>query len=66
MRAKRVFLIVLDSVGAGEMPDASAFGDAGASGADVWGQLEPMFTVAAIVIVIGMVIRVIYGLRDAN
>ena len=39
---------------------------AGASGVDVWGQLEPMFTVAAIVIVIGMVIRVIYGLRDAN
>ena len=31
MRAKRVFLIVLDSVGAGEMPDAAAFGDAGAS-----------------------------------
>ncbi|MBP3315703.1 MAG: phosphopentomutase [Clostridia bacterium] len=30
MRAKRVFLIVLDSVGAGEMPDAAAFGDAGA------------------------------------
>ena len=27
---KRVFLIVLDSVGAGEMPDAAAFGDAGA------------------------------------
>lgn len=30
MRAKRVFLIVLDSVGAGEMPDAAKFGDAGA------------------------------------
>jgi phosphopentomutase len=30
MRAKRVFLIVLDSVGAGEMPDAASFGDAGA------------------------------------
>lgn len=28
--AKRVFLIVLDSVGAGEMPDAAAFGDTGA------------------------------------
>ena len=30
MRAKRVFLIVLDSVGAGAMPDAAAFGDDGA------------------------------------
>ena len=30
MRAKRVFLIVLDSVGAGEMPDAASFGDVGA------------------------------------
>ncbi len=27
---KRIFLIVLDSVGAGEAPDAAAFGDAGA------------------------------------
>ncbi|MBE6792327.1 MAG: phosphopentomutase, partial [Ruminococcaceae bacterium] len=27
---KRVFLIVLDSVGAGAAPDAAAFGDAGA------------------------------------
>ncbi len=27
--AKRVFLIVLDSVGAGEAPDAAAFGDRG-------------------------------------
>ena len=27
--AKRVFLIVLDSVGAGEAPDAEAFGDQG-------------------------------------
>ena len=27
--AKRVFLIVLDSVGAGEAPDAAAFGDQG-------------------------------------
>ena len=27
---KRIFLIVLDSVGAGEAPDASDFGDAGA------------------------------------
>ena len=26
---KRVFLIVLDSVGIGEMPDAAAYGDAG-------------------------------------
>ena len=26
---KRVFLIVLDSVGVGEMPDAAAFGDQG-------------------------------------
>ena len=31
MRAKRVFLIVLDSVGAGEMPDAASFGDLGAN-----------------------------------
>lgn len=30
MRAERVFLIVLDSLGAGEAPDASAFGDVGA------------------------------------
>ena len=29
MKAKRVFLIVLDSVGAGEMPDAASFGDVG-------------------------------------
>lgn len=29
MKAKRVFLIVLDSVGAGEMPDAPLFGDIG-------------------------------------
>ena len=27
---KRVFLIVLDSVGAGELPDAADFGDKGA------------------------------------
>ena len=31
MSAKRVFLIVLDSVGAGEMPDAADFGDNGAN-----------------------------------
>lgn len=31
MKTKRVFLIVLDSVGAGEMPDAAAFGDEGAN-----------------------------------
>lgn len=30
MTAKRVFLIVLDSLGAGEAPDAATFGDAGA------------------------------------
>ena len=30
MSMKRVFLIVLDSVGAGEAPDAAAFGDVGA------------------------------------
>ena len=30
-RFKRVFLIVLDSFGIGEMPDADAFGDAGAN-----------------------------------
>ena len=29
IKAKRVFLIVLDSVGAGEMPDAASFGDFG-------------------------------------
>lgn len=29
--AKRVFIIVLDSFGVGEMPDAAAFGDAGAN-----------------------------------
>ena len=28
--AKRIFLVVLDSVGAGEAPDAKAFGDIGA------------------------------------
>ncbi len=28
---KRVFLIVLDSLGIGEMPDASLFGDAGSN-----------------------------------
>lgn len=31
MTAKRVFLIVLDSLGAGEAPDAAAFGDLGAN-----------------------------------
>jgi phosphopentomutase len=31
MMAKRVFLIVLDSMGIGEMPDAAAFGDSGAN-----------------------------------
>ena len=30
-RMKRVFLIVLDSVGIGEMPDAAAYGDAGSN-----------------------------------
>ncbi len=30
MRARRVFLIVLDSLGAGEAPDAKSFGDKGA------------------------------------
>ena len=29
MRFKRVVLLLLDSVGIGEMPDAAAFGDAG-------------------------------------
>ena len=29
--AKRVFLIVLDSVGIGEMPDSAAYGDAGSN-----------------------------------
>ena len=28
---KRVFLIVLDSVGIGEMPDAADYGDAGSN-----------------------------------
>lgn len=31
MRANRVFLIVLDSVGIGELPDAADFGDAGSN-----------------------------------
>lgn len=31
MRADRVFLIVLDSVGIGELPDAARFGDAGSN-----------------------------------
>ncbi len=31
MHAKRVFLIVLDSVGIGELPDAAEFGDAGSN-----------------------------------
>lgn len=31
MRAKRIFLIVLDSFGIGEMPDAANFGDAGSN-----------------------------------
>ncbi len=35
-------------------------------GGSIWGQLEPMFTVAALVIIIGIVIRVVYGLRDAG
>ena len=30
MKFKRIFLIVLDSVGAGELPDADRFGDVGA------------------------------------
>ena len=30
MSIKRVFLIVLDSLGAGEAPDSASFGDAGA------------------------------------
>ena len=29
--AKRVFLIVLDSVGIGEMPDSAEYGDAGSN-----------------------------------
>ena len=28
---KRVFLIVLDSMGVGELPDAAAYGDAGSN-----------------------------------
>ena len=31
MSAKRVFLIVLDSVGIGEMPDAALYGDEGSN-----------------------------------
>lgn len=31
MKAKRIFLIVLDSFGIGEMPDAAAFGDEGSN-----------------------------------
>ena len=37
MKFKRVFLIVIDSVGVGEMPDAEKFGD---SGADTIGNLS--------------------------
>lgn len=48
--------------GLGALPEGTNW--SAGSGAEMWGQLEPMFTVAAIVIVIGMVIRVIYGLRD--
>lgn len=45
------------------LPEGSEWAGA-TGGAEMWGQLEPMFTVAAIVIVIGMVIRVIYGFRE--
>ncbi|MDT8336813.1 MAG: hypothetical protein RQ856_03175, partial [Candidatus Izemoplasmatales bacterium] len=31
MKFKRIFLIVIDSVGVGEMPDADKFGDVGAN-----------------------------------
>ena len=31
MEKKRIFLIVLDSVGVGEMPDAAAYGDEGSN-----------------------------------
>ena len=31
MSVKRVFLIILDSLGAGEAPDADKFGDVGAN-----------------------------------
>ena len=30
MKFKRIIVIVMDSVGAGDAPDAAAFGDAGA------------------------------------
>lgn len=47
-----------------DLPAESAWGNF--SGSGLWGQLEPMFTVAAIVIIIGMVIRVIYGLKNTE
>lgn len=46
------------------LPSDSSWGSA--SGGEVWSQLEPMFTVAALVIVVGMIIRVVYALRDTN
>ena len=41
---KRVFLIVLDSVGIGEMPDAADYGDAGST-------VQPSMTTAGLWVV---------------
>lgn len=46
------------------LPDNSTWSST--AGGDIWGQLEPMFTVAALVIVVGIIIRVVYALREAN
>ena len=44
MKAKRVFLIVLDSVGIGEMPDAEAYGDKGSNTLKVCSEQEEFYT----------------------
>ena len=44
MKAKRVFLIVLDSVGIGEMPDADAYGDKGSNTLKVCSEQEEFYT----------------------
>lgn len=42
MKIKRVFMIVLDSVGAGALPDAAAYGDVGANTlGHIWEQAHP-------------------------
>lgn len=66
-----IILILVPRLGAAIEDGMPAISDnsswAGAAdGGAMWAQLEPMFTVAALVIIIGMVIRVVYGLRDAG